>query len=375
MALDSQLEAGRHETAFLVPGAFHKSLKNLQRNVLDIDYRPEQLFRDEMAACGRFRPDVIVDDFSMAALLTSKVAKKPRVTILRTGAFPGSVPRDDSHRHSCESHSSDKFDFDAYFQNSELLCGIPAPKNFAEACAADISIVPGIRSIEALPASVGDDPNYAFAGALTVSDSAIPTPVARSTDTTDAILAFLERNQQRKIVYLTLGSVLKAGEAIREAIKYMLDTGVAIISTVDLPDVKTSRKELFFYAPFVPMHAVCSKVHLMIHHCGSGTYQYAITHQVPSICIGSRSYDRDDVAYRLEQLGVAKYIPFIDSVAVFIERFVKEFDQCMDNLGQWYQAAKQRLNLLWNENDRTAAIFNFEEVLKKAILLHGANLK
>lgn len=372
LALDFRLESSRHETAFLAPAAFHKSLRNERRNVLDIDYRSESLFRDEMAACGHFRPDVIVDDFSLSVLLTAKVANKPRITLLRTGSFPGGQPRDSAHRHSCESHAGRKFDFGTHFQNFELLCGAPAPKTFSEACAANASIIPGIRAIEELPPSLDDDPSYFFAGALSISDSAVPTLFDANRDTASQdILAFLENNRERKIVYLTLGSVLKGDESIRKSIEYMLSAGISVISTIDLPEVPSFLKSLFHYAPFVPMHVVCSRVSLMIHHCGSGTYQYAILHKVPSICIGSQCYDRDDVAYRLEELGVAKYIPANEDAVAFSKIFREKFDQCIDSQGHWYKEAKQRLELLKIENDQAAATFDFGTVLETAVSIHA----
>ncbi len=56
------------------------------------------------------------------------------------------------------------------------------------------------------------------------------------------------------------------------------------------------------------MHKACSHVDFMVHHCGSGTYSYQLMHQVPAIILGSRLYDRDEIAIRLNELGAACYL-------------------------------------------------------------------
>lgn len=310
-----------------------------------------------MLACGTFHPDIIVDDFSLTARLTAKLVDKPRVSIRRTGDFPGYTPRNIT-RH----HSGVYVKWEEFYRNCEAVCGLLPPKSLAEVCEGDANVIPGIRSIEALPMTFRNDPTYAFAGALIVPDSLVPTRVVNAHD----IKRFLERNDKRPTVYVTLGSVLKADESIRSAIRFVLDWGFAVISNVDLPDVKPAQTDLFFYGPILPMHTVTSRAYLMIHHCGSGTYQYAITHGVPSICIGSRCYDRDDVAQRLEELGAARYIPRDLDDDGFVERFRRVFLDCVSSTGNWYQRSKSSLDLLKRENDETMASFDFETLLDKA---------
>jgi len=365
MALEARLDRSRHQAAFLVPLYLHELLRSQGLNVLDIDYRREQAFRNEMLACGRFRPDIIVDDLSLTALLTTKVFKRPRLTIRRTGTFPGGIPRHHTYRHS---YHGEEFLFDTYYRDSERTFGIRAPKNLTEVCAADMNIVPGIRSIEVLPTALRDDPTYAFAGSLIVPDSQVPT----REDRLQQVIQFFDRNQRRAVVYLTLGTTLNPTDQIREIAQCVLDSGFALISTVDLPDLVPAYREVFFYARFLPMDAVCSNVRLMIHHCGCGTYHYAIRHRVPSICIGSGCYDRDDIAYRLDELGIAKYIPQ-DELAL-LKTFQATFLNCVDSAGQWYRTAKQSLELLRDEDERTSAAFDFEGALEKALSLNSRDV-
>jgi len=365
MALDSRLVPQIHESAFLVPSRFHASLKKLGRQVLDVDYRPETAFRDEMTACGHFRPDVIIDDFSMVTLLTASVTGVPRITIARTGAFPGATPRDKDHRHSCESIG--RFDFDVNFRDCELFCGVPTPRTFADVCAANASIIPGIPSIETLPPGTGDRQDFFFAGSLNVPDHMIPSPDEHVHSDSDAAMTFVDRHQGRGIAYVTIGSVLAPGNSICTAILHMLDVGMAVISTIRMTGLSAAQSELFYHAPFIQMDAVCSRVSMMVHHCGSGTYQYAIAHKLPSICVGSKFYDRDDVAHRLDELGVAKYIPAGVDTTAFMERFREALNVCRDSSSKWHIEAMRKLDALKHENDSTSESFDLEAVLYAVI--------
>ena len=366
LALDSRHVPRAYESAFLIPSRFHASLKQLGRQVLDIDYRAETAFRDEMAACGQFQPDVIVDDFSMVTLLTSSVAEVPRVTIARTGAFPGSC-RGSNDRHSCESIG--RFDFDMNFRDCELFCGVPTPRTFADVCAASASIIPGIPSIETLPSAVAHHQNFFYAGSLGVADDMIPGLGEYADDSSAQALSFIDRHRDREIAFVTLGSVLAPSNSICSAVLHMLDAGIAVVSTVRMTDLSAAQSELFYHAPFVQMDAVCSRASLMVHHCGSGTYQYAIAHGLPAICIGSGFYDRDDVAHRLDELGVAKFIPVTADGNEFMSSFCEALGRCRDRSSRWCVEALRTLALLKSENERASGSFDLEAVLQRSIEL------
>jgi hypothetical protein len=356
LALHARLDTS-HDSAFLIPRNFRNIFDHLDLNILDIPYSHEHQFRNEMWACGSFLPDVIVDDMSPTALLTATLSGTPRVSIRRTGDFPLRVPSNTTYR-----HSSGTINFERYYRNVETVCGISAPKSLPEICKGDMNIIPGIRSIEVPAAPLRDDPRYVFAGGLTLPDSFQPTTG------TNPIRMFFAKTSQRKLVYFTLGTTMDPDERVREIIRSMLDMGVAVISSVDLPDADPHQNELFLHASFLPLDTVCAKVHLMVHHCGSGTYQYALRHKVPAICLGSRCFDRDDVARRLEELGAAKYLPW--ETPDFLGRFKALFSDCIDTAGMWYKNALQSLVQLNAENDRTAAAFDFEAILHKAVLFH-----
>jgi hypothetical protein len=51
------------------------------------------------------------------------------------------------------------------------------------------------------------------------------------------------------------------------------------------------------------------------------------------------------------------------------------FCDCVDSTGRWYRTSKQNLDILKAESDRTAAAFDFEKVLEKAVSMHGGKPK
>lgn len=362
IALSSKLDAARYESLFLAPSRLHAGMRRLGHQVVDIDYQPESIFRDELAACGRCRPDVIIDDFSLASLLVTKVTNKPRVSILRPGTFHRYRPRSTSHVHSYVSRSGQPFDFARHFANYSFLCGEPAPASFAEACVGDVGIVPGIRSI----ASSGNHDEAAFplayAGSLTVGDGEVPLYDGACVDEHISIDEFFRKNAARSKVFFTAGTIHRPGDESGKAIEHMLSKGVAVISTI-APATSVSDASRFLYVPFVPMHKICSQIDLMIHHCGS-SYQYAIDHSVPSICFGTACYDRDDIAMRLDELGAARYIP-PDQVSS--EIFADIFDLCFDGHGAWNRRARRVLAGLRSEGERTASSFDLDGVIRLAV--------
>jgi hypothetical protein len=366
VALASRLSPDRHQTAFLVRRSLHTGLGAIGLRALDIDYVETQAFRTEIAAYRQFRPDVVVDDLSATALLSTTLTKRPRVTIRRTGDFPGAGRRNSAHQHSAIAASPHFFDS---YRNCQAL-GIQPPATLADVCRATMNIIPGVPSIETLPAELERDPTYVFAGPLVAPDRVCGALVGAQRGgepDASALSQFLERHRDRGIVYVTLGTVLQAGDRISAVVNHILAAGHAIVSSVEPPPLRPAASDRCFYAPVLPIDRVASQAHFMIHHCGSGTYQYQIRHELPSICVGSRCYDRDDVAIRLDELGVANYVPAADDPADFVARFQRAFDTAFDVSGEWYRRASERLRTLKAETERVAQRFDFESVLQEAV--------
>ncbi len=357
---------GRDEPLFLAPRTLHRALSALGFPVVALDYQQRDAFRVEMRAYAECRPDVVVDDLSGTVLLSTTLTKLPRVTVRRSGDFPGAVPRNRGHRYGLGSNS----DFVKAYECCAAL-GIQPPRTLADVLCATMNIIPGIPAIEMLPPAVADDPTYVFAGPLLPAESASSAIIGAARGgqaDTGALRAFLDANQHRRVVCLTLGTILRAADYhVHDLAHRILEADAAIVSSVDLRAVADSARGRCFHAPTIPLGLVASRADLMIHHCGNGTYQYAIRHAVPSICIGSGFYDRDNVAMRLADLGVAQYVPAPLEMPDFVDRFMHAFDECIEVGGVWYQQAKRQLRALQADSESANERFDFDAVLREAV--------
>ncbi|HEX6290699.1 MAG TPA: nucleotide disphospho-sugar-binding domain-containing protein [Herpetosiphonaceae bacterium] len=371
LALDNLLKDTSIETAFLVPRSEHEFLKRLGARVLNVDHIG---FRTEMEAYGEFSPDVVIDDASFTTGFATTLSKIPRIAIQRTGMFPGTVARNPRHRHSMRT--ADVKEIIKSLPDVTVL-GLPQPEVFSDLFDAVLKIVPGIRSVEMLPEPVKDDPSYIFAGPLLLEDLVISKTKSASHDfdtdaarKREALEAFFEARQGQPIVYATFGTTAKATAPIPYCIRYLLSNNIAVVTNIKVDGLNPRQQALYCYQPYVPMHYVCSKVDLMIHHCGSATYQYPLLHELPTITIGTKCYDRDDVAVRLAELGASVHLPAPDEHENFVKAFQEAIQNYFDPASDFMQQKKQNIALLSAEVKQTAATFSFEDVLQRAIDLH-----
>src|SRR5512138_900722 len=105
IALHRQLRAPDTKTAFLLQRELWPVAAALRLDMIDIDHQhiAKNGFRSEMRAYHLFKPDVVVDDTGLTTAFVTELTKVPRVTIQRTGTFPGAAPPDPRHQHSLES--------------------------------------------------------------------------------------------------------------------------------------------------------------------------------------------------------------------------------------------------------------------------------
>ncbi|MCP4150221.1 MAG: hypothetical protein GY757_20910 [bacterium] len=369
IALKNKLHRSEFETAFLFPSKYHRMGKAIGLNVLDIDHAVgTNDFRTEMFAYGNFKPDIVVDDASPSTYFASRFEGIPRVAVRRTGMFTGGVPRNKDHKFTIN------FRIDDYKPYEQL--GLPVPQTWEGLFEGDISLVPGIKSVEVFPQSLRNSPTHVFAGPLVVEDQILETVNAslRDTEMSGAsqgfpeIEAFFELNKagNRPVVYITFGNVAEPTPAVVESLQYLLDNGMAVITNIYLENVAKHQQELYYYASFLPMHLVCSRADFMIHHCGSGTYQYAILYRLPTITIGTGFYDREDVAMRLEELGVNRHLPGSAEADDFCRAFKEKVADSIDPSCTWNREAKRKLTRVKEESDQTVRSFDFKKMLLEA---------
>jgi UDP:flavonoid glycosyltransferase YjiC (YdhE family) len=333
------------ESAFLLsaPEQHHRRVKNMR--VLPIDHRG--LLQTELSAYRQFKPHVVVDDTSLTTGFATIEAGIPRVTLARTGVFRDYAAKDARHRHTLEVGPGGTGD-----------SGISLPKALSDIFRASLSIVPGIPAIELLPVSCRMDPTYVFAGPLLVSPSD-PTadgfaPLGPSGEVIDAFCDS-QRRQQRPIVFVTTGTNWRP-EAARVCVKRLLDVNLAVLSTCVVDDLESAQRARYLGSYFMPMHKVCADADVVVHSCGSGTYHYPIIHGVPTVTLGSACFDRDDVAVRLQELGVSMHVPDCSERSVSVARVVAavqksigrrqalEFRQCVQPLQSAMEWASKRFD-------------------------------
>ena len=365
MALNKMLANTSIETAFLVPGEQHSMLKERGVPFLNIDH---QGFRTEIPAYKKFAPDVVVDDASLTTAAATLFTGMPRVAIQRTGMFPGDVPRNPKHGHSMALSPAD-----LQKQWSALAhLGLPAPKVLSDLFRASYKIVPGIPSIEILPEALQNDPTYFFAGPLVMDDYLVGNISGKygfslsTSKNLSPLQEFFEKHRDRKRIYVTFGTVAKPTQEVRDCLQFLMDNDLAVVSNIKLDNLSEAHQALHYYAAYLPMHYVCSNVDVMVHHCGCGTYQYPVMHEVPSIVVGTQCFDRDDVGMRLEDLGTAVYLPGPQENQNFVSDFKRTIEQFFADSGRLIQEKKKNLAALNQEVARTVNNFNFESVLQKA---------
>ena len=362
LALDKMLYDTDIETAFLLPKGGHAIISQVTDCVLDIDHEG---FRTEMAAYAKFSPDIVVDDASTTTRYATQLARIPRIAIQRTGMFPGTKPRHAHHHHSMGITVDQLPDVS--------FMGLKQPTTFEELFEAPFKIVPGIPTIEVLPPTVPDPESYIFAGPLLMDDYMIDYAGFFETasqnlgpvefQSFNPLLSFFAAHQDRRKVYLTFGSVAKAMPIIFECIRYLLDQGIVVVTSIKLDHLTPQQQELYYHATYLPLHLVCANVDLAIHHCGSATYHYPILHTLPALTIGTQCYDRDDVAARLAELGASEHLPSPAECEDFTERFKQAIQRFFDDSNQIRQQRTQVVQHLKQQIHNTSAQFDFEQLL------------
>lgn len=355
---------------FLLPETNHKRFQRQGLRVLPLDYNLQvrsiqrdlnqyanQLMQIEYRAVRKVKPQIILEDNAFGTPLIAEKNQIPRISIHRTGFFR-SIPA--TMRHPHHVHSLEKgFEKKKYFDASPLLRGkakdLSIQRNqtmigyLSNYLNAKSKLIPGISSIEVLPNDIENRSSYFYTGPLIVEDNPSAALVKE-------INAFLEYHKNRPKAFITLGLIDQSN--IKPFIKHLLMKGYAVISTSKLV-APSPFKQQYFYNGFLPLHFICSKVDLIIHQCGSGIYHYPILNDKPVITIGTQCYDREDVALRLQQLGVSKHVPHQNDDADYLNIFKTQIEAFEKKEICDFRVLK----MLKEEIHQTLLKFDMEEVL------------
>lgn len=331
---------------FLLPSSEHERFKQANIKVADFDNYPPMLsnniinleripdFINAKRKCIlEMKPDVVIEDSCFETAELCEEYHIPRISVQRTGFFRASDPwmRNPLHLHSIEKiqtkitgkkilsfkmyHPSETNLEDEKFYIAEYLL-TPTYKNILQV---QKRIIPGIPEIEQLPVWINPS-SFFYSGPLLADDLADGKQM-------EDIRAFFKMHKGRKKVFLTLGLV-EEGEIIY-IFDYLIKKGYAIITTV--PPPFGIKKSDIYYGPFLPLHYVSENVDLIIHQCGSSMYHYPIMHLKPMITIGTQCYDREEIAWKLEQLNIAAHVPSKYDDISYREKFERSMEKFEKN--------------------------------------------
>jgi UDP:flavonoid glycosyltransferase YjiC (YdhE family) len=359
LVINKMLKGTEHSSAFLLSKHakenYEPYYKNFNIDVLDTDYNGT--LKSAKEAYVSFKPDVIVDDFSLSACFLCQVYPTPRITIQRTGIFPFDKPVKEHHKHS-SSVSDSKF-------SDVTALGLRPLKSLSDLFIAELKIVPGIRSLEVLPEMVKEDSSYYFSGPLILEDGEIAQ---------DLVL-FFKKNKPRKKIYLTYGSAQKPPADISKCVEYILKSDLALITNVQNEECEKLFPETFYYAQYLPMNFVCSQADMAIHHCGSATYHYPVIHKLNTITIGTACYDRENVALRLQKLNIASHISSPGECEDFVLEFQNKFNQQINESESSKVRRIMMQEALNKEMQVAKSNFDFDLMLIEAVNIFNENRK
>ncbi len=357
------------ENFFLVNKTIQNFLKTQHISYVDKDYiLDESLVKNEkIEEMNRFvmdiekeafdivKPSLIIEDTSFLTPLIAEKNNVPRISIQRTGLFRSI---DQSLKKINHSHSlqrgifTDKSEFTftggthAIFNDSDSSY----LNNYKES---KVKIIPGIPSLECLPFDIKNRESYFYSGPLLVMDKP-------SINLSKRIHEFLDSNKGKPIVFITTGTIDRT--PIHDFIEFFAKRNYAVITTCDHDINEMYHKEVF-YNKLLPLNYICGISNLVIHQCGSGMYHYPIMNRVPSLTIGTQCYDREDIALRLEQLGVSGHIPHPDDHSDYWNIFLKLVDKFEKN----NLVNDTMMDQLRNEINQTVSDFKMQEVIDYAL--------
>ncbi|GGF05413.1 glycosyltransferase family 1 protein [Flavobacterium limi] len=316
----------------------------------------QRIIEMEHEAYKIVKPSLIIEDTAFFTPLIAEKNHLPRISIQRTGNFRSIDKRfrNPKHVHSLQKGGNiDKSEsFSAYTsstikdtnQDLSFLQQYSKPK---------AKIIPGIPTIECLPENIENKESYFYSGPLVVMDRP-------SKNLSDKLESFLSFNKNKPIVFITTGTIDKT--PIEKYTEFFVKRNYAVITTTNCKINETYSQEIF-YNKLLPLHYICSISSLVIHQCGSGMYHYPIMNRVPSITIGTQCYDREDIALRLEELGVSGHIPHPDDHSEYWNIFIDMVDRFEKNTLINYE----KMDKLRTEINETMANFKIENVIQYAL--------
>lgn len=331
----------------------------LEENLVVSDHNAskikEHLKEVEKRAFETVKPSLIIEDTSFFTPLIAEKNNLPRISIQRTGIFRSIDKqfRNINHVHSLEKGSNslnNSGSFSASY-NPEAAADKNSDFYFLQQYAKPkTKIIPGIPTIELLPENIENRESYFYSGPLIVMDKPSKNLLIRLED-------FLNNNQGKPIVFITTGTIDRT--PIENFIEFFVQRGYAVITTCQC-EINEKYSQEILYNKLLPLHYICGISNLVIHQCGSGMYHYPIMNRVPSFTISTQCYDREDIALRLQELGVSAHIPHPDDNPEYWNIFLEKVNRFENKSLIDFEM----MDHLRNEINKTMSDFNMEKVIE-----------
>ncbi|WP_281310183.1 hypothetical protein [Flavobacterium flavigenum] len=361
----------KYNNQFLVGNNLQTLLKIQNVNCVSMDYfdndelikskdyfkLTEYLVEKEKEAYNIVKPSLIIEDTSFTSPLIAEKNHIPRISIQRTGFFR---TIDKSYRNNNHVHSimkGNNFEKAVIFSDSKIK-ELPKYNNsdlyfFQQYLKPKVKIIPGIPTIECLPENIEKKESYFYCGPLIIMDRP-------SKNLSERLSVFLQSNKEKPIVFITTGTVDMT--PVEKFIEYFVKRNYAVITTCNY-EINNTYKQQVFYNKLLPLNYICGISNLVIHQCGSGMYHYPIINKVPSLTLGTQCYDREDIAIRLQELGVSGHIPHpadnADYWSVFVNMVHKFETKTLTN--------RDMIDKLHAEINTTMSNFEMNEVIEYAL--------
>jgi hypothetical protein len=338
LKLYQRLDPGRYDAAFFLPRIPISEVRrtNMESHVPGAEYYycgefyghfdlpvvsgPRDLaVVSELRAYSSFKPDVIIDDCNLTTALTCQVQVKPRVTMLRTGAFGADRAKYPEYAHTLDSM------VDAI--KVPPGCGFSKPTSLEEYFNADAFVVPGIEMLEHNHRTANGRARAFFSGPLILDER------EEAIFQSDALIRFFEINRGRKVAYVTFGAAPGKGSNAKliDCFCTLIEREFAVLTNIQIAklggdSLLGTYRDRFMLASAFPMHYVTSKADIVIHVAGSGMYHYPILHLKPAITVGTQMYDREIVASAMASQGLSYHLP----AAAESMQFARHFREAME---------------------------------------------
>lgn len=362
IALAKKLRRGEFTVAFLVPNELGEYVRNNHFDVVTPNNRFDKLTQ-ELIAISNFNPDVIVDDHNFYTAFSGRVMNKPRISIVRKGTIPGEK-LSPGYKHSSGVNEF----FDSINKMDHKGLDLWRPASISDLFTGDINIIPSIPTLELLPVELENRESYIYSGPLLLTDQEMAGSLSFSSDVITALNTFITNNQGRRLVYFTKGIADPVEILNRASVcvhSLLSHENIAVITNIRIEGAYDKNR--CFSNNFLPMNTICARADLMIHQCGSGAYNYQLINEVPAIILGSKCYDRDDVAIRLQELGTAVYIPADLPDDAYYSRF-NEYMHLLLQADSYARKEQQHaLKATKEQIEQVQIAFDFEKVIHHAI--------